>query len=235
MMVSLRSPDQAPSFLAGSRQSPTIDSADHPPGSPAAVPTQWKAQAPSGSTLTLCHRRWSDPLASSSTATARSPESLPRSRSRGGSGAGSSGQPGRRNPRAANRVADVDVADFLAAARAALTAQRAFRVEQLQQLDAFSPNLVTDPTRAEVHRALRTAARSALRDIEFALRRISQGGYGLCSRCGDTMTGYRLRALPMAPLCETCHRVAAARVGTEPSQPSPRGRERGRARGSSRS
>ena len=95
-------------------------------------------------------------MTASSTATARSPEPLPRSRSRGGSGAGSSdrppvtlkvpaGTPGRRNPRAARPFADIDTPESLAVTRSALTAQRTFRIQQLQQLDAFPPDTLTDP------------------------------------------------------------------------------------------
>jgi len=158
-------------------------------------------------------------MTASSTAPARFPETLPRLRSRGGPGAGSSDQPGRRNPHTESPIADVDVAEFLAVAQSALTTQRTFRIHQLQQLDFLPPDLVTDPSRAEIHRALRTAARSALRDIEVALRRIEQGSYGRCSRCGDTISVYWLRALPTAALCGRCARTTARCAGAEPGRP----------------
>jgi DnaK suppressor protein len=169
----------------------------------------------------------------SSTATARSPEPLPRSRSRGGSFAGSSDQspfslkvpaggPGRRNPRAVNPVADVAMADFLAVARSALTAQRTFRIHQLRQLNATCPHPSTDPARAEIHRALQVAARSALRDIDSALGRIRQGSYGRCPRCGETISVHRLRALPVTLLCGRCQRAQPPPPNPATPQPGPR-------------
>jgi DnaK suppressor protein len=167
----------------------------------------------------------------SATATVRSPEPLPRSRSRGGSGAGSSDQPpfslkvpaggpGRRNPRTAKPLADVAIADFLAVARSALTAKRKFRIHQLRQLNATCPHPSADPARAEIHRALQVAARSALRDIDSALGRIRQGSYGRCPRCGETISVHRLRALPMTLLCGRCQRATAGRTGGEPGHTS---------------
>ena len=111
------------------------------------------------------------------------------------------------------------MAEFLADARSALTAQRTFRIQQLQQLDFLTPDLVTDPARAGIHRVLRTAARSALRDIEVALRRIERGSYGRCSRCGDTISVNWLRALPTAAMCGRCARATARCAVAEPGQP----------------
>ena len=152
-------------------------------------------------------------MTASSTATARSPESLPCSRSRGESDAGSSGHPGRRNPRATSRFAGSDMVEFTAAAKSALTAQRGFRIHQLQRLDEVRPDPTTDPARNEVHRALREAACSTLGETEAALCRIQQGTYGRCPRCGETISIERLRALPMAPLCGRCQGATATRLG----------------------
>ena len=165
-----------------------------------------------------------------STATARSPEPLPRSRSRGGSGAGSSDQPPvtLRSPparlaggtRASETVRGGDTPESLAVTRSALTAQRTFRLHQLRQLDAFPPDTLTDPARAEIHHALRAAARSALRDIDSALSRIQQGSYGRCPPCGDTISVHRLRALPMTPVwaMPARHSRAHRRRARQPSQ-----------------
>lgn len=148
-----------------------------------------------------------------STVTARSPETPPHSRSRGGSDAGSSGHPDRGNPPSTSPSADLDWAEFIAAARSTLRTQRVFRIHQLQQLDETRPDPATDPARSDVHRALREAARSALRDTEAALRRIQQGAYSRCPRCGGTIAIARLRALPMAPLCRRCQRATVTRPG----------------------
>ena len=206
-------------FLAGRRQVPPLDVTDHLSGRPTSPRTEWRAQAHRRHPRGSVHARSGDSMTASSTAAARFPQSLPRLRSSGGSDAGSSDQPGRRNPHAASPIADVDVAEFLAAAQSALTAQRTFRIQQLQQLDSLPPDLVTDPARAEIHRALLTAARSALRDIEVALRRIERGSYGRCFRCGDTISAHWLRALPTAALCGRCAGATARCAVTEPGQP----------------
>ncbi len=63
-----------------------------------------------------------------------------------------------------------------------------------------------------------------LNRIDTALRRISEGTYGLCFECGDQIAEPRLRALPFAMRCKECeescevaegrHRMTARR---EPS------------------
>jgi DnaK suppressor protein len=155
---------------------------------------------------------------------------LPRLRSRGGWGAGASDQPpanltvpastpGRGHPRAASRSADIDAAEFLAVARSALTAQRTFRVHQLQQLHRTQPDPVTDAARAEIHCDLQKGARSALRNIDSALRRLQRGTYTRCPQCGDAISEHRLRALPMTLLCGRCQRAIAVPTGAEPATP----------------
>ena len=61
--------------------------------------------------------------------------------------------------------------------------------------------------RKEVHERLRTAARSALADIDEALRRIERGGYGRCHACGARLSHARLAAVPMARMCSGCQRA----------------------------
>lgn len=43
-----------------------------------------------------------------------------------------------------------------------------------------------------------------LRQIDAALRRIADGTYGICLKCGDPISDARLAAVPTAPLCKTC-------------------------------
>ena len=144
---------------------------------------------------------------------------LPRLRSRGGSGAGSSDYPGRRNPRAVGRRRDSANGELLATATADLMAQRSFRAQQLQQLGEHPPEGEPDPARREIHMALQAAARSALRDIDAALRRIRCGNYGRCPPCGDALSVERLRALPMTSHCERCQRAAANAAAAESNAP----------------
>ena len=159
-------------------------------------------------------------MTASPTATRWPSEPLPRLRSRGGSGAGSSDYPGRRNPRAAGpRPASKDTAELLATAEATLKAERRFRGQQLQQLGEYAPEVEPDPARREIHLALQAAARSALRDIDAALRRIRQGSYGRCPRCGDALSAERLGALPMTSLCGRCQRATAMAGTTDSNAP----------------
>jgi DnaK suppressor protein len=43
-----------------------------------------------------------------------------------------------------------------------------------------------------------------LRDIEEALRRIDEGRFGHCARCGGAIGRHRLRAVPEARHCMAC-------------------------------
>lgn len=40
--------------------------------------------------------------------------------------------------------------------------------------------------------------------IRAALRRIREGTYGICVRCGEEISAARLTALPETPLCRNC-------------------------------
>ena len=52
--------------------------------------------------------------------------------------------------------------------------------------------------------ALDREVSSELRQIEQALRRIEDGGYGECTGCGEAINEGRLAALPYASLCIDC-------------------------------
>lgn len=47
-----------------------------------------------------------------------------------------------------------------------------------------------------------------IRQIEQALRRIDEGTYGSCARCGAAIAPARLQALPDASLCIDCASAA---------------------------
>jgi DnaK suppressor protein len=185
----------------------------------------------------LLQRGSRSPVTSSTRAPRSSHLRLPRLRSRGGWGAGSSDQPGRRNPRAASHKDDRALpqpkaplkaerrvtgrpVEFLEAARAELLMQRTFRVHQMSQLDTALADIATDAARTEIHVALQEAARSVLDVIDKALHRIRQGKYGRCPRCGDALSLGRLGALPMAPLCGRCRRTEDVPDCLEPVPPS---------------
>lgn len=141
--------------------------------------------------------------------------SPPYSRSRGGIAAVSFDPPGRRKPRGqrakgrggATSPACELPAEFVEAARRQLGEQRAFRVNQLIQLDLTRPEALADAVATEVHAKLRAGAMAVMSEIDSALRRIEHGTYGRCQRCGDPMSRRRLSALPSASLCGSCQRL----------------------------
>ncbi len=57
--------------------------------------------------------------------------------------------------------------------------------------------------------ALKKHLERLLAQIEAAVRRIEQGVYGLCERCGQAIHPERLEALPYATTCLGCARLAA--------------------------
>lgn len=57
--------------------------------------------------------------------------------------------------------------------------------------------------------ALKQHLERLLAQIEAAVRRIEQGVYGLCERCGQAIHPERLEALPYATTCMHCARLAA--------------------------
>jgi len=52
--------------------------------------------------------------------------------------------------------------------------------------------------------ALVEQARGHLLEVESALARVHDGGYGLCERCGVRIASDRLAARPIARTCITC-------------------------------
>ncbi|HEX9774841.1 MAG TPA: TraR/DksA C4-type zinc finger protein [Actinomycetota bacterium] len=52
--------------------------------------------------------------------------------------------------------------------------------------------------------------RAQLRDIDHALKRMDEGGYGTCERCGNPIPEERLEALPYSTLCVTCKQRESA-------------------------
>ncbi len=49
--------------------------------------------------------------------------------------------------------------------------------------------------------------RELLRDVAAALRKIEDGSFGACERCGEPIAEKRLDALPFARYCIDCQRV----------------------------
>ena len=62
----------------------------------------------------------------------------------------------------------------------------------------------------EVLGALEGSAVGEIDDIRAALKRIEDGSYGVCSRCGEDIDERRLKALPYATVCIQCARSASS-------------------------
>lgn len=56
----------------------------------------------------------------------------------------------------------------------------------------------------EVLEDLGSAGAREIRAIEAALKRIDDGTYGVCVRCGDPIGEERLDVVPQAPMCRDC-------------------------------
>ncbi len=56
--------------------------------------------------------------------------------------------------------------------------------------------------------SLSDAERGTLLQIENALRRMDEGGYGRCANCGRTINILRLEAVPWARFCIDCQELA---------------------------
>lgn len=61
----------------------------------------------------------------------------------------------------------------------------------------------------EVLEDLGLSAQQEARAIEFALKRIEDGEYGTCQKCGEEISEERLDVLPFTPFCKDC----AAKAG----------------------
>ena len=51
-----------------------------------------------------------------------------------------------------------------------------------------------------------------LREVEAAIRRLDQGRYGKCTRCGEAIAPARLEALPWASQCLRCQQKSSSSV-----------------------
>lgn len=60
----------------------------------------------------------------------------------------------------------------------------------------------------EVLEALGQHDADELKRIDAALKRIEDGEYGFCAKCGEAISDERLDAVPEAPLCAACAKGA---------------------------
>lgn len=64
--------------------------------------------------------------------------------------------------------------------------------------------LATEREGDEVLEATGNAGKVEITQIRAALKRIDDGSYGDCARCGEPIAEARLDALPWTPLCRRC-------------------------------
>ncbi|MEW5869607.1 MAG: TraR/DksA C4-type zinc finger protein [Chloroflexota bacterium] len=99
----------------------------------------------------------------------------------------------------------------LAAHRATLLQNIADEQERLGRARTANPDRA-DLADAYISRERRSAflARNEehLELVEAAIKRLEEGQYGLCTRCGEPIQAERLEVLPEAPLCMECQRKA---------------------------
>lgn len=104
------------------------------------------------------------------------------------------------------------------AERDAIKSQLESRLRELRervgkiQRDLTSPRDPDSEERAaelendEVLARLDERGSQEIRAIEKAIRRIDDGSYGVCARCGEEISAKRLAALPYTDLCLECAR-----------------------------
>ena len=65
-------------------------------------------------------------------------------------------------------------------------------------------DVAADETRAAIDDVALSHAATELAQVSAALRRLEEGGYGLCQECGEAIDERRLLALPATPFCTAC-------------------------------
>ncbi len=96
--------------------------------------------------------------------------------------------------------------------RSDLTARKAFLLKRMNrietELDTHEARdfeeMATEREGDEVLEDLGHAAQQELRMIDAALKRMDQGDYGACVRCGAEIAEERLDLLPATPFCAPC-------------------------------
>lgn len=68
----------------------------------------------------------------------------------------------------------------------------------------------------ELNLALKQSLENKVRSIEAALRKVEEGGYGICKECGDPISEERLAILPHTTVCVKCARKRSRRLKGAP-------------------
>ena len=93
----------------------------------------------------------------------------------------------------------------LEARQADLTARLAEIDRELDSHDAKDwEEMATEREGDEVLEDLGLSAQSELRMIDAALKRLAEGEYGFCMKCGTRISEERLDLVPATPFCRNC-------------------------------
>lgn len=131
-------------------------------------------------------------------------------------------------PRRRKRGAGLSAAE-LATVQRELEAQRALYTRELAELEAGTFNISQSDLSGEVSfdeesadagtftfererdLSLGNNIRDLLDKVGSALRRLGNGSYGECERCGNPIDKARLKALPYSVLCISCKKLEERR------------------------
>jgi DnaK suppressor protein len=83
--------------------------------------------------------------------------------------------------------------------------------ERRKPLSADLEEQATDLENQEALEAIENSEIHEIHQIQEALKRISEGTYGICARCGEDIDRKRLEALPTATRCISCATSAIGR------------------------
>ncbi|MEV5692082.1 TraR/DksA family transcriptional regulator [Micromonospora globbae] len=90
--------------------------------------------------------------------------------------------------------------------RAMLEDQFAAHTRRLTELTVYARLPGHGGYEPQALETLAAAARQGIADTAQALRRMTDGSYGVCERCGEPIPLGRLKALPHARYCAPCQR-----------------------------
>lgn len=80
-------------------------------------------------------------------------------------------------------------------------------VQELSSYDNHSSDLASETFEREKDLGLMGNLQNRLVEIEAAMRRMREGGYGTCGRCGREIPQERLDAVPWAQYCKDCQEL----------------------------
>lgn len=82
--------------------------------------------------------------------------------------------------------------------------EQSYELGELADYDNHPADQATETFEREKELALDDNVDGLLARIEDALRKIDEGTYGICDRCGRDISVQRLEVLPYATLCVDC-------------------------------